>query len=76
MPRETLRSRAIGLRIVGTIYMKVKADITPEDIPIPTTPPQTKPRNSINSLNSNATTSSPTSASATIVDSDVPASNK
>jgi hypothetical protein len=56
--------------------MKVKADITPEDIPIPTTPPQTKTRNSINSLNSNTTTSLPKSASTTIVDSDVPASNK
>lgn len=76
MPRETLKSRAIGLRIVGMIYMKVKADITPEDIPIPTTPPQTKTRNSINSLNSNTTTSLPKSASTTIVDSDAPASNK
>ncbi|KAI8084334.1 X-domain of DnaJ-containing-domain-containing protein [Gilbertella persicaria] len=33
--RETLRQRAYGLKIIGTIYQKVKLDITPDDIPIP-----------------------------------------
>jgi hypothetical protein len=39
VPRETLKYRAVGLKIIGTIYMKVKSDVTPEDIPIPITPP-------------------------------------
>lgn len=37
--RETLKNRAVGLKIIGTIYQKVKSDVTPEDIPIPITPP-------------------------------------
>lgn len=32
--KETLKSRATGLKIIGTIYQKVKTGITPEDIPI------------------------------------------
>ncbi|KAI8367286.1 X-domain of DnaJ-containing-domain-containing protein [Blakeslea trispora] len=35
VPRETLHQRALGLKIIGTIYQKVKMDITPDDIPIP-----------------------------------------
>ncbi|KAI9258509.1 X-domain of DnaJ-containing-domain-containing protein [Sporodiniella umbellata] len=34
--KETLKSRATGLKIIGSIYQKVKTDVTPEDIPIPT----------------------------------------
>jgi hypothetical protein len=37
-PKETLKSRAIGLKIIGSIYQKVKTDVTPEDIPIPIHP--------------------------------------
>lgn len=63
VPRETLKSRAIGLRIIGTIYMKVKADVTPEDIPIPTTPPHPKAAQptdpSKGSASSNSTTPLP-----------------
>ncbi|KAI8372309.1 X-domain of DnaJ-containing-domain-containing protein [Choanephora cucurbitarum] len=33
--RETLRQRALGLKIIGTIYQKVKLEVTPDDIPIP-----------------------------------------
>lgn len=36
--RETLKNRAVGLKIIGTIYQKVKSDVTPEDIPIPISP--------------------------------------
>lgn len=36
--RETLKNRAIGLKIIGTIYQRVKSDVTPQDIPIPITP--------------------------------------
>lgn len=32
---ETLKYRAIGLKIIGMIYQKVQADVTPQDIPIP-----------------------------------------
>ncbi|CEP14266.1 hypothetical protein [Parasitella parasitica] len=52
VPKETLKSRAIGLRIIGTIYMKVKADISPEDIPIPTTLPHVDTKKSTTSLES------------------------
>ncbi|KAI8639250.1 X-domain of DnaJ-containing-domain-containing protein [Parasitella parasitica] len=52
--KETLKSRAIGLRIIGTIYMKVKADITPEDIPIPTSSPHQNDKQSTTSLDSSA----------------------
>ncbi|KAI9475834.1 MAG: X-domain of DnaJ-containing-domain-containing protein [Benjaminiella poitrasii] len=45
VPKHTLRNRAIGLKIIGNIYMKVKADVTPEDIPIPD-PSSTKSPNS------------------------------
>lgn len=38
VPRETLKNRALGLKIIGSIYQRVKSDITPEDIPIPITP--------------------------------------
>ncbi|KAI8991301.1 X-domain of DnaJ-containing-domain-containing protein [Mycotypha africana] len=34
---ESLRSRAIALKLLGTIYIKVQPDVTPEDIPIPQT---------------------------------------
>ncbi|EIE90489.1 hypothetical protein RO3G_15200 [Rhizopus delemar RA 99-880] len=37
-PKETLKSRAVGLKIIGSIYQKVKTDVTPEDIPIPIHP--------------------------------------
>ncbi|RCH82058.1 hypothetical protein CU097_003061 [Rhizopus azygosporus] len=40
--KETLRNRALGLRIMGSIYSKVKADVTPEDIPIPIDPSPSK----------------------------------
>lgn len=73
VPRETLKSRAIGLRIIGTIYMKVKADVTPEDIPIPTTPPHPRAAQPIdpsrNSNSSNSTTTTPAAS----VDNHVPA---
>ncbi|KAI7888937.1 X-domain of DnaJ-containing-domain-containing protein [Mucor mucedo] len=41
--RETLKNRAIGLKIIGTIYQRVKSDVTPEDIPIPITPSASPP---------------------------------
>lgn len=71
VPRETLKSRAIGLRIIGTIYMKVKADVTPEDIPIPTTPPHPKATQSTDP--SSNSTSGNSTAPATSVDNHVPA---
>ncbi|KAI9244431.1 X-domain of DnaJ-containing-domain-containing protein [Helicostylum pulchrum] len=36
--RETLKNRAVGLKIVGMIYQRVQADVTPQDIPIPVNP--------------------------------------
>ncbi|KAI8978146.1 DnaJ-domain-containing protein [Pilobolus umbonatus] len=36
VPRETAKNRAIGLKIIGTIYQRVQLEVTPEDIPIPT----------------------------------------
>ncbi|KAI7905675.1 X-domain of DnaJ-containing-domain-containing protein [Cokeromyces recurvatus] len=35
VPKHTLKSRAVGLKIIGNIYMKVKSDVTPPDVPIP-----------------------------------------
>ena len=35
VPKETLKNRAAGLKIIGTIYKKVEANVTPEDIPMP-----------------------------------------
>ncbi|KAL0080109.1 X-domain of DnaJ-containing-domain-containing protein [Phycomyces blakesleeanus] len=32
--KNTLKARAMGLKIIGTVYQKVKADIVPEDIPL------------------------------------------
>ena len=44
--RETLKNRAVGLKIIGMIYQRVKSDVTPQDIPIPvqpSSPPSNRP---------------------------------
>ncbi|KAG2232877.1 DnaJ-domain-containing protein [Thamnidium elegans] len=41
--RETLKNRAIGLKIIGMIYQRVQADVTPQDIPIPINPSSPTP---------------------------------
>lgn len=41
--RETLKNRAVGLKIIGMIYQRVQADVTPQDIPIPINPSSPTP---------------------------------